>query len=243
MAKDYYKILVIDKNASQDEIKRAFRTLAHQHHPDKSGGNEQKFKEINEAYQVLSNPQKRQQYDQFGSTFEQARSQGGFAGFEGFRDFADFASAFRNGNNASFNFGAGDLGDIFGDLFGFGSSRTRTRGRKSRVGADIEAGITIDFREAVFGAEKNITITKDDICSQCDGSGVEPGSKMSTCPECRGTGQVMRNVGFGISFGSVCPTCGGTGQKADQDCSTCHGRGTEKKTKEIRVKIPAGIND
>src|SRR3989338_3885393 len=145
MTKDYYKILRVEKSANEEDIKKAFRTLAHQHHPDKSGGNEQKFKEINEAYQVLSNPQKRQQYDQFGSTFEQARSQGGFAGFEGFRDFSDFASAFRNGGgNASFEFG--DLGDIFGVLFGRGAGRGRSRGgRKAKVGQDIEIGLTVSF--------------------------------------------------------------------------------------------------
>jgi len=237
MAKDYYKILGVNKTASQDEIKRAFRKLAHQHHPDKAGGNEQKFKEINEAYQVLSNSQKRQQYDQFGSTFEQARSQGGFGGFN------DFASAFRNSGGASFDFGAGDLGDIFGDLFGFGGNRSRGRAGSASSGADIEAEITIDFREAVFGSEKTITLTKDETCSRCQGSGAEPGSKINTCPECKGTGQVLRSIGFGISFNSVCPACGGQGQKAEKDCSVCHGGGIEKKTRQIKVKIPAGIDN
>src|SRR3989338_3997766 len=139
MTEDYYKLLGLSKTANPDEIKKAFRKLAHQHHPDKAGGNEQKFKEINEAYQVLSNPEKRRQYDQYGQTFEQAKSQGGFAGFEGFRDFSDFASAFGGNGSQNFSFEFGDLGDMFGDLFGMGGGRTRTRTQgPAAVGADIE---------------------------------------------------------------------------------------------------------
>ncbi len=238
MAKDYYEILGVNKNASQEEIKQSFRRLAHKHHPDKAGGDEQKFKEINEAYQVLSNQQKREQYDRFGQTFEQARSQGGFGGFEGFRDFADFASAFQNGNSASFDF---DLGDIFGDIFGFGSSRTK-RGR-SRVGADIEAELTIDFNQAVFGSQKEIILNKEEICSECAGSGIEPGAKIVTCPECGGTGQTMRRAGFGISFSTVCPACEGTGRRGEKACRRCQGKGREKKEKRLKIKIPAGIDN
>lgn len=243
MAKDYYQILGVDKNASPPEIKAAFRRLAHQHHPDKAGGDEQKFKEINEAYQVLSDEKKRQQYDQFGQTFEQARAQGGFAGFEGFRDFADFASAFKNGNNGqNFSFEFGDLGDIFGDLFGFSKTRTRTRGR-TPTGANIEVELTIDFRQAIFGTQKSIVLNKDEECSKCHGGGVEPGAKILTCPQCHGTGRVMRSIGFGISFANVCPVCQGTGQKGEKDCSQCHGSGVIRTQRTISVKIPAGIDN
>jgi len=144
MSKDYYKVLGVDKNASQDDIKKAFRKLAHQYHPDKQGGNEEKFKEINEAYQVLGDAKKRSQYDQFGSTFEQARSQGGFSGFEGFRDFSGYANGFN----------MDDLGDIlggFGDIFGFG--RSERRGGRARKGEDIQVILNIEFLDSVFGAE------------------------------------------------------------------------------------------
>ncbi len=243
MAKDYYKILGINKTASAEEIKKAFRELAHKYHPDKAGGDEGKFKEINEAYQVLSNPQKRQQYDQYGQTFEQARSQGGFSGFDGFRDFSDFASAFGGkGRQGDFSFEFNDLGDIFGDLFGFGG-RSKGQAQRTAVGSDIEVGITIDFKEAAFGTEKVINFDKDEICSHCGGNGAEPGSKISTCPECHGSGQVSRQMAFGIAFAAVCPTCGGSGKKAEKNCSQCHGKGIVKDKKTIKVKIPAGIDD
>ncbi|MFA6389993.1 MAG: DnaJ domain-containing protein, partial [Patescibacteria group bacterium] len=150
MSKDYYKILGVDKNASQDDIKKAFRKLAHVHHPDKGGGDEKKFKEINEAYQVLGDAKKRAQYDQFGSAFEQAQGAGGFGGFEGFRDF----SGYTNG----FNINMDDLGDMFGglgDMFGFGR-RSGGGGRRAKRGRDIETEIEINFQDAVFGVEKDI---------------------------------------------------------------------------------------
>jgi len=239
MAKDYYKVLGIDKSATPEQIKKAFRELAHKHHPDKSGGDEQKFKEINEAYQVLSNQEKRQQYDQYGQTFDQARAQGGFGGAGGAGDFSDFASAFRNGNNgAAFD---GDLGDIFGDLFGFGS-RTKTRRRQSAA-AELQASLTLNFTEAVFGVEKTITLEKDVACEHCHGSGAEPGSKISNCPTCGGRGQVNQSLGFGLAFATVCPTCNGSGQRAEKHCSRCRGRGLTKNAVTLTVKIPAGIDD
>jgi len=241
MAKDYYDILGINKNASSEEIKRAFRKLAHQYHPDKGGGNEAKFKEVNEAYQVLKDPQKRQQYDQYGQTFEQARAQGGFSGFEGFRDFSDFAEAFRGNNGASYEFNFGDLGDVFGDLFGFGSTRTRT-GTRTRS-ADIQTSINLTFKEAVFGTEKNITLTKDAVCEKCQGSGAEPGSKINTCKTCQGQGRVVKNIGFGIGMPSTCPECAGQGQRAEKHCSKCHGNGVIRQSSEIKVKMPAGIDN
>ncbi|OGY45637.1 MAG: molecular chaperone DnaJ [Candidatus Buchananbacteria bacterium RIFCSPHIGHO2_01_FULL_44_11] len=241
MTEDYYKLLGLSKTANPDEIKKAFRKLAHQHHPDKAGGNEQKFKEINEAYQVLSNPEKRRQYDQYGQTFEQVKAQGGFGG--GSQDFSDFASAFRNGNNGqNFSFEFSDLGDVFGDLFGGRTGRTKT-GARTRRGADVEVNLAISFKEAVFGVEKSLRLTKEEPCAVCSGNGVEPGSKLITCQTCKGTGQVVRSIGFGIGFPSVCPECSGQGQKAEKQCRHCRGQGVEKKDKEIKVKIPAGIDD
>jgi len=239
MAKDYYQILGVSKTATQPEIKKAYYKLAHKHHPNK-GGDEAKMKEINEAYSVLGKEEKRKQYDQFGSTFEQARSQGGFGGFEGFRDFSDFAEAFRSNNGAngqSFSF---DLGDIFGDLFGGGGSRTR---QTKFQGADIEAELTIDFQDAAFGTEKDLKLNKDIVCQKCKGDGAEPGSKILTCSTCQGTGQVVKTIGFGIGFPSVCPDCQGSGKKVEKECKQCHGRGTIKETESIKVKIPAGIDN
>ncbi|MBN1778898.1 MAG: molecular chaperone DnaJ [Candidatus Buchananbacteria bacterium] len=233
MSKDYYKILGVEKGASPEQIKKAFRELAHKHHPDKSGGNEAKFKEINEAYQVLSNPQKRQQYDQFGSDFSQAG--GGSQGFGG------FANGFGGGaGNAGFNF-EGDLGDIFGDLFGMGGGR-RNRSAQ-QTGADIQIGLTISFHDAVFGTEKTFNLEKDQPCSHCKGNGAEPGSKIHTCATCHGSGRVTQNIGFGIGFANTCPTCHGEGKKAEKNCSVCHGRGVTKEQKTIKIKIPAGIDN
>ena len=186
MSKDYYKTLGIEKNSSQDDIKKAFRQKAHQFHPDKPGGDDAKFKELNEAYQVLGHPKKRAQYDQFGSAFEHAQAGGGYQGFNGFRDF----SGFTNG----FNVDMDDLGDIFGglgDIFGFSSGG---RGRRSRAnrGNDIEVVLTIDFMEAVFGAEKEISLRKTVKCDHCHGNMAEPGSKIETCQTCGGSGRVNR---------------------------------------------------
>jgi len=240
MSKDYYETLGINKSASSDEIKRAFRKLAHEHHPDKQSGNEAKFKEINEAYQVLSNKEKRQQYDQYGQTFDQAQRQGGFSGFNGFADFSNFAEGYRGGGQ-NINFDFGDLGDVFGDLFGFGSRGTKTR-RGSR-GADIQTILNITFREAVDGVEKTINLSKDIVCEKCEGSGAEPGSKINTCKTCQGQGRVMKNIGMGISMPTTCPDCAGQGEKAEKQCVTCHSRGISSKNSEIKVKIPAGIDN
>jgi molecular chaperone DnaJ len=233
MAKDYYKILGVDKNASAEEIKKTFRELAHKYHPDKQGGSAEKFKEINEAYQVLGNPEKRQQYDQFGTTFEQAQGQGGFSGFDGFRDFSGFANGF------DFS----DLGDMFGfgDIFGGGRKKTRaSRGR------DIEVEMQIDFREAVFGAEKVLELYKPSICEKCGGSGTDPQSKISTCSNCGGSGRVqqIQRTFFG-SFQTVttCPACGGEGKKAEKECKECRGSGVVRASKKIKIKIPAGVDN
>ncbi len=237
MATDYYSILGVNKSASADEIKKAFRQKAHQFHPDKKGGDEKKFKELNEAYQVLSNPQKRRQYDQFGSTFEQAQRQGGFGGGQNYGGF----------NSQGFNVNMDDLGDIFGglgDIFGFGGGSRKRRGPVG--GQDIHTSMTIDFREAAFGIEKIIELDKIVACDKCGGSGVEPGAKIETCPECKGSGQVrrMQQTILG-AFQSIatCPRCGGEGRTASQNCTKCSGQGRVRSSERIKIKIPAGINE
>jgi len=244
MAKDYYDILGVSRSASQEDIKVAFRKLAHQFHPDKAGGNTEKFKEINAAYQVLSSVDKRKQYDQFGASFEQARAQGGFSGFENFRDFADYTQAFRNGQGANgqrVQFDFGNLGEMFGglgDLFGFGGGNTS----RSR-GGDLQIEIAIPFREAVFGTTRELTLERERPCSTCQGSGAEPGSKVSRCRTCGGQGRILRSIGLGFGLPTECPDCGGAGSKADQACKTCRGRGAVTTREKLSVKIPAGIDD
>ncbi|MDD5289673.1 MAG: molecular chaperone DnaJ [Patescibacteria group bacterium] len=250
--KNYYDTLGVSKTATSDEIKKAFRKLAHEHHPDKKGGNEAKFKEINEAYQVLGNEEKRKQYDQFGQTF--SNGAGGFnaGGFNGqgfnWQDFARQAGGQGNFGGQNFDF---DLGDIFGDFFSarggsaFGGGGRHKRGQQ-RSGEDIEVQINIGFREAVFGAEKIISLERQDVCEKCNGKGHEAGVKIITCPECKGVGQVrqeQRTI-FGV-FASVgvCPTCAGVGKKPEKFCSKCHGAGRTKNKKEIKIEIPAGIDE
>jgi len=235
MGKDYYKILGVEKNANADEIKKAFRKLAHQYHPDKKGGDEAKFKEINEAYQVLSDEKKRAQYDQFGSAFEHGQAGGGFSGFSGF-------------NNGGFNINMDDLGDMFGgfgDIFGFGGGRGRGQS-KARRGNDIETTLTIEFNEAVFGAEKEVSLRKIVTCDKCQGSGAEPGAKIETCKTCNGRGQVNRvqQTIFGqVQMQSACPDCGGEGKKHSQNCTKCAGRGVVEDIVNLKIKIPAGIDN
>lgn len=238
MPKDYYKILGVSKNASPEEIKRAYRRLAHQYHPDKSGGDEQKFKEINEAYQVLGDPKKKSQYDQFGSTFENMHSRGGFSGFEDFRDFSGFAEAFQNGNFGGF----GDLGDIFGDFFGGG----RKSRRAAQKGNDISVDIEISLKEVFTGITRELQINKNDFCGKCGGSGGEPGTEMKTCDKCGGQGKVRRQRR--ILFGSfiqeyLCDKCAGQGKIPEKNCGGCGGRGVRRSSEKISIDIPAGIED
>lgn len=236
MAKDYYKILGVEKNANSEQIKQAFRQKAHQHHPDKSGGNAEKFKELNEAYQVLGNEEKRKQYDQFGSAF----SGQGFGG-QGF-NWQDFSRANNGFNSADFNFS--DLGDIFGDFFG---QSQRGAGRQTRAkGADLEANFTINFEEAVFGTEKVLDISKKVVCDLCQGNGAEPGTKIVTCKTCGGTGQIITNqqTFFGsFRSASVCHACQGEGKVVEKKCGNCGGNGITKGKERIAVKVPAGINN
>ncbi len=238
MAKDYYNVLGLAKNASQDEIKRIYRKLAHKHHPDMNGGSDEKFKEINEAYQVLGDSQKRSQYDQYGSTFKDMRSQGGFSGSEGFRDFSNFAEAYRNGDRG-FTFDFGNLGDVFGDLFGFGE-------RGKAKGNDISIDAEIEFSETATGVQKEIEILKNITCPKCSGNGAEPGTPIKDCLDCQGTGQkrVTRQTPFGIfSQVKTCSSCQGEGKVASQKCSGCQGRGILKAKAKIKINIPAGIDE
>jgi len=228
MSKDYYQMLGVPRGASAEEIKKAFHKLAHQHHPDKAGGNEEKFKEINEAYQVLSDPQKRAQYDQFGSAaFEQGGFQGGGQGF----DFSGFN-------------GFEDLGDVFGDMFGFGGTRSR-RSHRAR-GADIQVDIDMTFKEAVFGGEREITLTKFSSCHRCGGNGGEPGASVKTCETCDGSGVVItaqRTILGMVQSKRACPSCQGQGQTPSKNCMTCQGEGIEKQRKTLVVTIPPGVEE
>ncbi|KKW41416.1 MAG: Chaperone protein DnaJ [Candidatus Magasanikbacteria bacterium GW2011_GWA2_56_11] len=243
MAKDYYKILGVEKNASAEDIKKAFRKLAHKYHPDKTGGDEAKFKEINEAFQVLGNPQKRQQYDQFGADFEQ---QGGFGSGASWEDFMRAARGQGGSQSANFDFGGFDLGDIFGDIFGFGGARARAGGRGRMRGNDIEVDVQLEFREAAFGADKEIKLTKNNPCAVCSGTGAEPGSKRQACGACGGQGQVRRvqqTILGAMQTVGTCPACRGEGQVPEERCRHCGGDGVVRGESRYSVRIPAGIDD
>ena len=252
MGKEYYNILGVAKNASKDEIKKAFREKAHLYHPDKPGGDEKKFKEINEAYQVLGNDEKRQQYDQFGATFDQ---QGGFGGGMGWEDFMRAARQGGGGTYSNVDFDTGDLGDILGELFGGGfgfsaggGSAFGRGGRKRRTtrGRDIEVDLHLDFKEAVFGTEKTMELYKLATCDKCQGNGAEPGTKITTCRTCEGQGNVrtvQRTILGHIQTVRDCPECGGEGKKAEKVCTKCGGQGRIKQKADLPVKIPAGIDN
>jgi len=238
---DYYDILGVSKNASDAEIKRAYRRLAQEYHPDKHKGDDKKFREINEAYQVLSDPEKRRQYDQFGTTFEQARSgRGGFGGFSG-DPFADFTRGF-GGFSTQANMGGFDFGDIFSDLFGFGQERGSRRER----GVDLEMPLEISFLESVFGTEKDVSLQKKDSCPACGGTGAKPGTKLKVCPKCHGQGQIrktQRTILGSISTSLPCDNCRGRGKIAESPCPDCSGIGVKQQVKTIKVIIPPGIED
>lgn len=240
MAKDYYQILGVNKNASKDEIKKAFYKLAHKHHPDKKGGNESIFKEANEAYQVLSDDAKRAKYDQFGVGFENM-GQGGYGGgspFEGF-DFSNFSGGFQNG--AEFDFG--NLNDIFSDFFGGGMGRGRAQAKRGR---DISTEIQISFSDSVFGTTRKVLITKTSNCLTCNGSGAKAGTKMETCKHCNGQGKIheQKRTIFGtIANTKICEVCTGAGQVPKEHCEKCKGKGVLRREEEISIVIPAGIRD
>jgi molecular chaperone DnaJ len=233
MSKDYYQTLGVEKSASKDDIKKAFRKLAHEYHPDKKTGNEAKFKEVNEAYSVLSDDQKRSQYDTFGnSQFNGAGSQG-FGGGQGFGGF-DFSGFQQGAGGVEF-----DLGDIFGDIFGGGRQQAR-RGR------DISIDISLSFQDAVFGMERTIMLNKVSKCETCHGTGARKGSEMITCQACNGKGkinEVRRSIIGSFSSVRTCDTCHGSGKVPKEKCEVCRGAGVVKRDQDIKVSIPAGIDN
>lgn len=234
MTKNYYDVLGVDKGASKDDIKKAFYKLAAKYHPDKKGGDEAKFKEINEAYQTLSDEKKRKEYDTYGQTFNGQGPQGG-AGFGGF-------GGFNQGDFADMQFDFGDLGDIFGDMFGggFGGGARQKRGR------DISLEIDVPFTEAIFGTERNVLISKVSTCVTCSGSGAKVGTKKKTCTTCNGQGKVhdVKKTFMG-NFQTVhtCSTCNGVGQVPEEKCHDCKGNGVVNKREEINISVPAGISN
>ena len=234
--RDYYEVLGVSKGASDDEIKKAYRKMAKQYHPDLNPGDktaEAKFKEVNEAYEVLSDKEKRSRYDQFGHAGVDpnfgAGAGGPFGGFSG-ADFGDI-----------------DLGDIFGSFFGGGFGGGSSSRRNGHMKGDtLRAGVTITFEEAAFGCEKEIILNREETCETCHGSGCEPGTTAEICPNCRGTGTVRIQRGGGaFTFATTasCPKCNGTGKIIHQPCKSCNGSGSVRKQRKITVKIPAGIDN
>jgi len=229
MQKDYYKILGVEKNASQEDIKKAYYKLAHEHHPDKKGGDEAKFKEVNEAYQTLSDKDKRSQYDQFGTTFNGARG-GGFNQNINWEDIM--------GNMGGFE----DIFDMFGGGFGMGGRKPKDMRKGKNLGVILE----LDLESILHSQEQEILITKNGTCSRCNGSGAEPGTKTKECFTCRGAGRVqqIRRTVFGtINQYVVCPDCNGEGVKPEKPCNVCRGEGRIKKEEKIRINIPSGVDN
>jgi len=235
--KDFYQILGVSRTASQDEIKKAFRTLAHQHHPDKEGGDDAKFKEVNEAYQTLSNTDKRRHYDQFG----QAPNPG--SGGQHQRGGNPFGGGFGQGGvHVDFE-DLGDLGDVFNSFFGGGGRGGHSR-RQTR-GADVEIELMLEFSEAIFGVEKKVIVKKRVACSHCSGQGSEPGSNITTCQTCQGQGRILQvqQTMFGnFQSEAICPNCRGEGRKADKPCGQCRGQGVNSGSEEIKITVPAGVD-
>ena len=242
--KDYYEILGVNKNATDDELKKAFRKLAKKYHPDANPDNkveaEKKFKEVNEAYEVLSDPQKRKMYDQFGT----ADPQQGFGG----------AGGPFGGGNGYYSYSSsgwddfGDLGDIFSSFFGggFSGQRANRRNNGPRKGEDLNLNIDISFEESFLGVEKEIVISRQETCEVCKGSGAKPGTNPIKCPTCGGTGQIRQtqNTILGqVQTTRTCSACHGTGEVISTPCENCHGKGTVRKNPKVNLKIPAGIAD
>ncbi|MCR5763188.1 MAG: molecular chaperone DnaJ [Treponema sp.] len=234
--RDYYEVLGIDKSAEKETIKKAYRKLAVKYHPDRNPGDkeaEEKFKEATEAYEVLSDEQKRPIYDQYGFAGLDGMGGGGSQGYS--HAFHDFSDLFGNG--------AGGFGDIFENLFGggFGGGSRSSRSR-SNVGTSLRYDLEIDFKDAVYGCKTDVRFRHKELCQKCKGTGGEPGSTRKTCPTCQGIGQIRRSAGF-FSVQQTCPTCGGKGTVIDRPCSACHGTGLESKDKVITINIPAGVDD
>ena len=232
MAKDYYQVLGVDKKASADEVKKAFRKLAHKYHPDKGTGDEAKFKEISEAYGVLSNEKKRQEYDAYGRVFNEGGGGGqGFGGFQGAQGF-DF-SGFQD-------FDMGDIFGGFGDIFGGGRRQQAKRGR------DISIDLEVPFKDAIFGTERKVLLTKVSQCKTCTGSGGKAGTEMETCKNCNGNGKIheTKNSILGtITSVRACDNCFGTGKVPKEKCKDCKGLGVARREEEISISIPAGIDN
>ena len=234
--RDYYEVLGVSKGASEDELKKAYRKLAKKYHPDLNPGDkaaEASFKEVNEAYEVLSDKEKRSRYDQFGHAGVDPNfnpNGGGFGGFGGFTDMGDI-----------------DLGDLFGSFFGGGfGGGGGSRRNAPQKGETVRAGVTITFEEAAFGCEKEVTVSRTEQCDVCKGTGCAPGTTAEVCPDCHGSGTVrIQRGGGGFSFSTTtsCPKCRGTGKIIHQPCKTCGGGGTVRKQKKLAVTIPAGIDD
>jgi len=231
MANDYYKTLGLEKGASKDEVKKAFRKLAAKYHPDKQTGDEDKFKEISEAYSVLGDEKKKAEYDTYGHAFNGAGGAGG-QGFGGF-NWSDFQQAAGQGG---FEF---DISDMFGDMFG-GNSRRQARGR------DISIDVELTFEESVFGVTRNVLLTKNSVCESCQGSGAKSGTEMTTCTTCNGQGRIreMRQSFMGaVQTVRECNDCSGVGKMPKEKCTDCTGTGVVRKEEDIEVKIPAGIQN
>lgn len=231
--RDYYEVLGLQKGATADEIKKAYRRLAKENHPDLHPGDkacEERFKEINEAYEVLSDDDKRAKYDQYGhAAFDPSAGFGGGAGFGGFGGFSDF----------------GDLGDIFGDIFGFGGGASRNA-NAPRKGDNIRVQLNVSFEEAAFGCKKEVTVGRVEQCPDCKGNGCAPGTTPEVCPDCKGTGSVRttQRTPFGMAQSTApCSKCRGTGKIIHQPCPTCRGMGNIRKQHKISVSVPAGIDD
>ena len=240
--RDYYEVLGVEKTATDEELKKAYRRLAKKYHPDANPDNkkeaEVKFKEVNEAYENLSDPQKRKMYDQFGFNGPQGFGggqgpfgQGGYysysGGFDGFSDF-------------------GDLGDIFSSFFGGGTRASARRNNGPRKGADLNMNMEITFEEAFLGVEREVVITRNDTCTTCNGTGAKTGTSVTKCSVCNGTGQVrqVQNTILGqMQTTRTCSNCHGTGEVIKEPCETCRGKGTVRKQPKIKIKIPAGIDD
>ena len=230
--RDYYEVLGVDKNASAEEIKKAYRKSAMTYHPDRNPGDkqaEEKFKELGEAYEVLSDPDKKSRYDQFGHAGVDPNYGAGAGGYGG-SGFGGFG-------------GFGDFGDIFGDIFGGGRSSARAK-NAPRQGENVGARLEITFEEAAFGTEKEINIQRIEVCTSCSGKGAADGD-IETCSQCRGSGQVRTTQSFmGISMQSTvsCPSCGGRGKLIKNPCNTCRGKGKVRRTQKLKVKVPAGVD-
>ena len=235
--RDYYEVLGVSKSVSDDELKKAFRKMAKQYHPDLHPGDkeaEAKFKEINEAYEVLSDKTKRARYDQFG-----------FAGVD--PSYGAGTGGFGGGFTGGFDMGDIDLGDIFGSFFGggFGGGQ-RANPNAPRKGENLRASVTISFEEAAFGCKKEITITRSEPCQSCKGSGCAPGTTAEVCPDCRGTGMIRIQRGggaFSFTTSAPCTRCGGTGKIIHTPCPDCKGAGSVRRQRKLTVQIPAGIDD